>query len=56
MTELLTMGPQSAHVMNVLGAPHMTSGAAMVDLGLEGMPGGMFDWGEFSYSFIPPFP
>ena len=46
MTELLTMGPQSAHVMNVLGAPQMASNAAMVDLGLEGMPGGMFDWGE----------
>ena len=46
MNELLTMGPQSAHVMNVLGAPHMSSNAAMADLGLEGMPGGMFDWGE----------
>ena len=43
MTEGLTAGP---HVMNVLGAPHMSSNAAMVDLGLEGMPGGMFDWGE----------
>lgn len=46
MTEGLMMGPHSAHVMNVLGAPHMSSNAAMVDLGLEGMPGGMFDWGE----------
>jgi hypothetical protein len=47
MTEGLMMGPHSAHVMNVLGAPHMSSHSAMVDLGLEGMPGGMFDWGEF---------
>jgi hypothetical protein len=46
MTDVLTMGPQSAHVMNVLGAPQMTSNGAMLDLGLEGMPGGMFDWGE----------
>lgn len=46
MTDVLTMGPQSAHVMNVLGAPLMSSSSAMVDLGLEGMPGGMFDWGE----------
>lgn len=46
MTDVLTMGPQSAHVMNVLGAPQMTGNGAMVDLGLEGMPGGMFDWGE----------
>lgn len=46
MTEGLTMGPHSAHMMNVLGAPHMSNNAAMVDLGLEGMPGGMFDWGE----------
>ena len=51
MTELLTVGPQSAHVMNVLGAPQMASNAAMVDLGLEGMPGGMFDWGESLYAF-----
>ena len=55
MTELLTMGPQSAHVMNVLGAPQMASNAAMVDLGLEGMPGGMFDWGESSRAIIRPF-
>jgi len=54
MTEVLTMGPQSAHVMNVLGAPQMTSSAAMVDLGLEGMPGGMFDWGEYLYTSTPP--
>ena len=46
MTDVLAMGPQSAHVMNVLGAPQITSNAAMLDLGLEGMPGGMFDWGE----------
>ena len=45
MTDGLTVGPQSAHVMNVLGAPQMTSNGAMVDFGLEGMPGGMFDWG-----------
>jgi len=51
MTDVLAMGPQSAHVMNVLGAPQMSSSAAMVDLGLEGMPGGMFDWGEFSPCF-----
>jgi hypothetical protein len=52
MTEGLTMGPYSAHVMNVLGAPQMSSDGAVVDLGLEGMPGGMFDWGE-SQSFAP---
>ena len=46
MTLGLTMGPLSAHVMNVLGAPQMSNNAAMVDLGLEGMPGGMFDWGK----------
>jgi len=51
MTELLSMGPQSAHMMNVLGAPHMSSNAAMVDLGLEGMPGGMFDWGQWDTFF-----
>jgi hypothetical protein len=55
MTDILTMGPQSAHMMNVLGAPHMSSSAAMVDLGLEGMPGGMFDWGESFRGSIPPF-
>ena len=55
MTGLLAMGPQSAHVMNVLGAPQMASNAAMVDLGLEGMPGGMFDWGESLRSSIFPF-
>lgn len=55
MTDILTMGPQSAHMMNVLGAPHMSSSAAMVDLGLEGMPGGMFDWGEPFRDWIPPF-
>ena len=55
MTDLLTMGPHSAHVMNVLGAPHMTNNAAMVDLGLEGMPGGMFDWGESLRISIPSF-
>ena len=54
MTGLLSMGPQSAHVMNVLGAPQMTSNAAMVDLGLEGMPGGMFDWGESICAFVSP--
>lgn len=53
---MMTMGPQSAHIMNVLGAPQMASNAAMVDLGLEGMPGGMFDWGEFHYDFVSPFP
>jgi hypothetical protein len=52
MTELFTMGAQSSHMMNVLGAPQLASNAAMVDLGLEGMPGGMFDWGES----LPPFP
>ena len=41
--------------MNVLGALQMASSAAMVDLGLEGMPSGMFDWGESSRAFIPPF-
>lgn len=55
MTDLLTMGPQSAHVMNVLGAPHMTSNGTMVDLGLEGMPGGMFDWGESLRALISRF-
>lgn len=52
MTEGLSVGPYSAHVMNVLGAPQVSNSAAMVDLGLEGMPGGMFDWGE-SQSFDP---
>lgn len=47
MTDVLTVGPQSAHVMNVLGAPQMTNNGVMVDFGLEGMPGGMFDWGEY---------
>lgn len=47
MTDVLTMGPHSAHIMNVIGAPHMSNTAALVDLGLEGVPGGMFDWGEF---------
>lgn len=55
MTDILTMGPQSTHMMNLLGAPHMSSSAAMVDLGLEGMPGGMFDWGEPFRDSIPPF-
>ena len=56
MTDGLTMGPHSAHVMNVIGAPHMLNNAALVDLGLEGMPGGMFDWGESLGPSIPPFP
>lgn len=51
MTEGLVMGPHSAHMMNVLGAPHMSNNAAMVDLGLEGMPGGMFDWGQWDTFF-----
>lgn len=55
MTDVLTMGPRSAHIMNVLGAPQMSSNAAMVDFGLEGMPGGMFDWGESLRASIPPF-
>ena len=54
MTDGLTMGPHSAHVMNVLGAPQMLNNAAMVDLGLEGMPGGMFDWGESLHSSDRP--
>lgn len=49
MTDGLTMGPHSAHVMNVIGAPHYS---AMVDLGLEGVPGGMFDWGESLFPVI----
>lgn len=55
MTDGLMMGPHSAHVMNVIGAPQMSSYAAMVDLGLEGMPGGMFDWGESSGPSVPQF-
>jgi len=55
MTDGLTMGPHSAHVMNVIGAPQMSNYAAMVDLGLEGVPGGMFDWGQWD-TFFQRFP
>jgi hypothetical protein len=53
MNSVMTSAPGNVQVMNVLDEPQALNTLeqfAMTDTGfLEGIPGGMFDWGEFCH-------